>query len=93
MFFFPFVFFFLFEIACIDRESEDNCAEFVEYICKCHSKNPKYNCTELKNIYRDADFEKQEQCTLQLDDQIYEDTKNKLPCTLEIQTDAPKKDK
>ena len=70
----------LFVSGCIEFEEEDSCAEFVEYICTCHSKNQKYNCMELKNIYLDADFEQQEQCALALDDLMYEDAKNNVPC-------------
>ena len=68
---------------CIDREVEDSCSEFVSYICTCHSKNPKYSCLELRNIYQNANTEKQEECALQLDDLIYDDTKNNLQCNLE----------
>ena len=68
---------------CIDKEVEDSCSEFVSYVCTCHSKNPKYSCLELKNMYQNANTEKQEECALQLDDLIYEDTKNNLQCNLE----------
>ena len=68
---------------CVDKEVEDSCLEFVSYICTCHSKNPKYSCLELKNMYQNANTEKQEECALQLDDIIYEDTKNNLQCNLE----------
>ena len=66
---------------CIDKEVEDSCLEFVTYVCSCHPKNPKYDCTELKNIYQNANTEKQEDCALQLDDLIYEDTKRNLSCS------------
>ena len=68
---------------CIDKEVENSCSEFVAYVCTCHSKNPKYSCMELKNMYQNANTEKQEECALQLDDIIYEDTKNNLQCNLE----------
>ena len=80
-----FSYFLIFTTSCIERQLDNSCDDFIAYICTCHPKNPKYNCIELQNIYRDADLEKQEQCTLQLDDQIYEDTKNNLQCTLETQ--------
>ena len=66
---------------CINKEVEDGCLEFVTYVCSCHAQNPKYDCTELKNIYQNANTEKQEECALQLDDLIYEDTKNNLLCS------------
>ena len=72
---------FLLFSGCIDKEVEDSCLEFVTYVCSCHPKNPKYDCTELKNIYQNANTEKQEDCALQLDDLIYEDTKRNLSCS------------
>ena len=77
-------------VSCIELEFEDSCSELIEYICTCHSKNKKYNCVELKNIYQNADFEQQEQCALQLDDQIYEDTKNNFQCASNTQPELTK---
>ena len=77
--------FFIFCNACIELE-EDSCSEYTEYMCNCHADDPNYNCSELKNVYQDADASTQEQCALDLDDQIYEDTQEGLSCDLNADT-------
>ena len=66
--------------ACIELEGEDSCTEYVDYMCSCHAEDPNYNCSELKNLYQDADMSTQEQCALDLDDQVYEDTQEGYSC-------------
>ena len=67
--------------ACIELE-EDSCSEYVNYMCNCHADDPNYNCSELKNTLENPDATTQEQCTLDLDDQIYEDTQEGYTCDL-----------
>ena len=72
--------FITFSSACIDFEEEDSCSEYVDYMCSCHADDPNYNCSELKNLYENADSSSMEQCALDLDDQIYEDSQEGYSC-------------
>ena len=67
---------------CIELE-EDSCSEYVDYMCNCHADDPNYNCSELKNLYQEPDAATQEQCALDLDDQIYEDTQEGYSCNFD----------
>ena len=71
----------IFTGGCIEL-AEDSCSEYVNYMCNCHSDDPNYNCSELKVTYENPDASTQEQCALDLDDQIYEDEQEGLSCDL-----------
>ena len=76
---------FIFSTACTELV-EDSCSEYTEYMCSCHGDDPNYNCSELKNVYQNADATTQEQCALDLDDQIYEDSQEGLSCDINSDT-------
>ncbi len=67
-------------VSCIDLDVEDSCSEYVDYMCECHSDDPDFDCTELQNLYENAGSEKQSECALALDDQIYSDSGAELTC-------------
>jgi hypothetical protein len=74
--------------ACIEFGEEGSCAEYVDYMCTCHADDPNYNCSELKNLYETVDSATMEQCALDLDDQIYEDTQEGYSCDVNSDTGA-----
>ena len=68
-----------------DTKSENTCEEYVNYMCDCHSEET--NCSELHTQFEDATPDDLENCAVDLDSQIEEDTTNGLECPIE-ETDS-----
>ena len=71
---------FLSSVACIDFDVEDDCANYVSYMCECHADDPDFDCAELQNFYESPDAYQQSECALALDDQLYSDSGAELTC-------------
>ena len=71
---------FLSLFACIDFDTEDDCASYISYMCECHAEDPDFECSELQNLYEDPNSEQQSECALALDEQIYSDSGAELTC-------------
>lgn len=60
--------------------TEDSCAEYISYMCDCHESDPEVDCDELEATYGGADADLQEQCAIELDDQITADDEDGYEC-------------
>lgn len=60
--------------------TEDSCSEYVDYMCDCHEDDPEVDCDELDATYGNADADLQEQCAIELDDQITADEDEGYEC-------------
>ncbi len=59
---------------------EDSCDRYVEYMCDCHSGEEGYDCNELQAQYSDADQSLQDQCSIDLGNQMDDDDANGVSC-------------
>ena len=48
---------------------EDNCGEYVDYMCACHEEDDDFDCEELRNAYENPSSSEQDDCAVELDDQ------------------------
>ena len=49
-------------VGCIEDVTEDDCDQYVDYLCTCGVEN----CTDLQSQFADPDLAVQEQCRIDL---------------------------
>ena len=64
--------------ACDDAAASNECDEYVDYMCDCHSEE--YDCQQLRNTYSDPDYETLDECAIALEDQEKVDAEDGADC-------------
>ena len=64
--------------ACDDSAGSNECDDYVDYMCDCHSAD--YDCDQLRNTYSDPDSETLDECAIALEDQEAQDAEDGVAC-------------